>query len=145
MGCCSKFKFSYTGFNYKLFIRRLKPNIVTDFTDSPTTPNELTNPKIKTVFTIVLKHILKAKHREIIEIKYLRVESCETSEIKEFGTIIQRQMLLQSARVWNKCAISGHLAMLRPSHLGALRKRQRAFKKISESQKGTEEQMRNSR
>lgn len=117
MGCCSNFKFSYTGFNHKSFIIRLRPNIVTDFTDSSTMHNELTNPKIKTFCTIVLKHILRAKHREIIEIKYLRVESCKTTEIKEFGTIIQQQKLLQCARVWNKCAISGHLAVLRPSHL----------------------------
>ena len=100
MGCCSKFKFSYTGFNYKPFVIRLKPNVVTDFTDSSTMPNELTNLKIKTVCSIVLKHISRAKHREIIEIRYLRVESCKTSEIKEFGTIIQRQKLLQSAGMW---------------------------------------------
>lgn len=70
------------------FVIRFKSKFVTNFTNSLTTPNELTtNSEMKTVYIIVLKDFLTKEYRKVIKIKDLRVDSFKTLETREIGII----------------------------------------------------------
>lgn len=94
----------YRFFNSLPFVTSFKLTFDTDFADSLTRPNEVTNPEMKTVYTIVLKDFLRAEHREIVEIKGLRMESLKAlEEILWDHCLCWRK--LQFVRLWNSSVL----------------------------------------
>lgn len=68
-------------------------------------PNEFMNPMRKNVCLAVLTGFLRSEHREIIEKKDLRVESCRFLEIRDHLVVLW-QKLLQSWKIWNPSVLT---------------------------------------
>lgn len=60
---------------------------------------------MKTVYTIVLKGFWRAEHREIVEIKGLRMESLKALEEILWDHCLCWRKLLQFVRIWNSSVL----------------------------------------
>jgi hypothetical protein len=88
-------------------------NFVTDFTDSLATPNEFTNPEIKTTHTI--EDFSRVEHKEIIAIKDLRDLRFKWEETLGSNACSVAEVVTICGYMELECATFDYQAKRRPS------------------------------